>query len=100
VEIIRENGNIKVDLREIDCDCVNGTEGTRYGPNVCDGQWRDSVWPKCVWWPVKPWHSQTNFSNSWVLNTQEGLFIRLMCTWALGTRHDYMFLLSFIYKCH
>jgi len=45
VEIIRENGNIKVDLREIDCDCVNGTEETQGMAQmcVCDGRWNLEV---------------------------------------------------------
>ena len=40
MEIIRENGNIKVDLREIDCDFVNCTEETQGMAQlcVCDGQ--------------------------------------------------------------
>lgn len=37
---VRENGNIKVDLRQIDCDCVNGTEETQGMAQICvyDGQ--------------------------------------------------------------
>lgn len=41
MEIIRENGNIRVDLKEIDCECVNGTEETRGMAQMCvcdDGQ--------------------------------------------------------------
>lgn len=33
--IIRENGNIKVDLRNSDCDCVNGTEEAQGMAQMC-----------------------------------------------------------------